>query len=206
MTRLSRDEKKALIIRAAAGVFAEKGFVKTLMAEVAAAAGIGKGTVYEYFRSKDDLFFAVYESVIQESSGTADAALARAGRKDAAGKLLALNKAIAAWIAAHKHLYTLSLEFWAASISASPVMRRRFEQSVRDIYATFRQNVTGILQEGVVAGTFKKNINAGAVASAILGSWDGLGLQAWFDPAFDLEKTAEAYIRVLIRGLQDGEQ
>ena len=77
MTRLSRDEKKTLIIRAAAGVFAEKGFVKTLMAEVAAAAGIGKGTVYEYFRSKDDLFFAVYESVIQESSGTADAALAR---------------------------------------------------------------------------------------------------------------------------------
>ena len=58
MIQLSRkEEKRALIIEAAAKVFARRGFASTLMAEIAIEAGIGKGTLYEYFDSKEDLFF-----------------------------------------------------------------------------------------------------------------------------------------------------
>lgn len=203
MKRPSRQERKEKIIQAAAGVFAEKGYTRTLVAEVAVAAQIGKGTVYEYFRSKDDLFFAVFEYVIQESSSTAEAALDRAAGKGAAEKLMVLSKAVAAWIAGHKHLYTLSLEFWAASVSASPDMRKRLEQSFKELYGTFRRIVADIIKEGMAGGAFKKNIDPKAIASAVVGSWDGLGLQAWFDPAFHIEKTAKAYMELLISGLRE---
>ncbi len=201
MKRLTRTERKEQIVAAAAGVFAEKGYSKALVAEVAVAAGIGKGTVYEYFRSKDELFFAVFEFVARESSGTAEAALARAAGKDAAGKLRALNRAVTSWIAGHTHLYTLSFEFWAASVSAVPKVRNRLEKSFQEIYGTFRKMVADIIREGVAAGTFKRKTDPYAVASAVVGSWDGLGLQSWFEPDFHLEKTAGTYMELLISGL-----
>ena len=201
--RLSRKERKEQIIRAAAGVFAEKGFSKTLVAEVAAAADIGKGTVYEYFRSKDDLFFTVFEYFKQETRRAAEAALAGAAGKDAAEKLLALSRALITWIAGHRHIYTLSLEFWAASVSASPELRDRFDGSFKETYGTFRKIVADIIQDGMTAGMFKKSINPRAMASGILGAWDGLGLQCMFDPGFQIEKTAEAYMELIINGLLD---
>lgn len=182
-------------------MFAEKGYAKALVAEVAVAADIGKGTVYEYFKSKDDLFFAVFEHVIQESSSTAETALAKAAGRDAAGRLVALSRAIASWIARHRHLYTLSMEFWAATVSASPEMRTRMGQELRDIYRRFRRIVGDIIQQGVDDGIFKKDIPPAAVAAAVVGSWDGLGVQAWFDPDFKIEKTARAFMDLIISGM-----
>jgi len=182
-------------------VFAEKGYNKTLVAEVAVAAGIGKGTVYEYFKSKDDLFFAVFQYVVQESGDTAEAALEKAVGKTAARQLTALNNAIVSWIAQHRHLYTLSMEFWAATVSASPEMRARMEKEFKNIYERFRRIVGGIIQEGVAGGVFKRNINSKAIAAAVVGSWDGLGVQAWFDPDFNIEKTSKAYMELLISGM-----
>ena len=56
-----KEDKQKQIIRAAAEVFAKKGFARTVMADIALQAGIGKGTTYEYFKSKEDLFFAVFQ-------------------------------------------------------------------------------------------------------------------------------------------------
>lgn len=199
--RPGKKERKAHIIQAAAEVFAEKGFSKTLVAEVASAADIGKGTIYEYFRSKDDLFFAVFEYYVDQSAGAAEMALTGAAEKDARGKLVVLNRALASWISAHRHIYSLSMEFWSASVSASPELRERFDQSFKEIYRTFRKIVSDIIQEGMTAGIFNRSINPRAIASGILGAWDGLGLQSFFDPDVNLEQTADVYMELVINGL-----
>lgn len=51
-----RTEKEIAIILAASEVFSEKGFYQTTVEEVAKKAGIGKGTIYLYFKDKEDLF------------------------------------------------------------------------------------------------------------------------------------------------------
>lgn len=48
--------KRRLILKAALEVFTEKGFYKAKMEEIAQQAGVGKGTIYEYFSSKENLF------------------------------------------------------------------------------------------------------------------------------------------------------
>lgn len=53
---MREKSKKELILKAAAVVFAEKGFHPTTVEEIAIRAGVGKGTVYEYFTSKEELF------------------------------------------------------------------------------------------------------------------------------------------------------
>ncbi|HHW40022.1 MAG TPA: TetR/AcrR family transcriptional regulator [Syntrophomonadaceae bacterium] len=57
--------KSAQIFEAAAGVFAEKGFHAATVEEIASRAGIGKGTVYEYFPSKEALFRAMLKAGMQ---------------------------------------------------------------------------------------------------------------------------------------------
>jgi len=69
MARKADPQKKERIIAAALTAFAQKGYAGTRIIEVAQAAGIGKGTIYEYFRSKEALFFAALEHLLAGTEG-----------------------------------------------------------------------------------------------------------------------------------------
>ncbi len=56
------DQKRLKIIAAAAELFAAQPFHKVLLSDVAEAAGVGKGTLYIYFKNKDDLYLSVLYS------------------------------------------------------------------------------------------------------------------------------------------------
>src|SRR5215471_5026751 len=56
-----RQEREALILKAAEEVFLEKGYHETSIDEIAARVGIAKGTVYLHFPSKEDLVIALAE-------------------------------------------------------------------------------------------------------------------------------------------------
>jgi len=56
--RVKTDEKLEEILEASSRVFSEKDFHEVLIDEIAEVGGIGKGTVYRYFRTKEDLYFA----------------------------------------------------------------------------------------------------------------------------------------------------
>ena len=58
MPRARTPDKEETILEAAARVFSGKPFHEVLIDDVATAAGVGKGTIYRYFQTKDDLFFA----------------------------------------------------------------------------------------------------------------------------------------------------
>lgn len=60
-TRLKPDERRILLLEAAARVFGRRGFDATRMVDVAAEAGVAKGLLYRHFPSKDALFEALLE-------------------------------------------------------------------------------------------------------------------------------------------------
>jgi len=59
------DERKTQIINAAEGVFMEKGFDQARMDDIAEETGLSKGTLYLYFKSKDDLIIAILDRMFQ---------------------------------------------------------------------------------------------------------------------------------------------
>ena len=59
--KLERTDKRDALIRAAIDTFAARGFFNAQVADVARAAGVAAGTVYLYFRSKDDLLISIFE-------------------------------------------------------------------------------------------------------------------------------------------------
>lgn len=62
----SAQEKRQLILDTATKLFSRFGFSKTSLDEIAAAAQIAKGTVYNYFPSKEELFMAAVEQKSEE--------------------------------------------------------------------------------------------------------------------------------------------
>src|SRR5919108_1581301 len=77
--------KRDAILRAAIDVFAERGYFNAQVADIARAAGVAAGTVYLYFRSKDDLLASIFERTMRECLTRARASTA--GNGDAAVRL-----------------------------------------------------------------------------------------------------------------------
>ena len=202
MARIADPQKRSQIIAAATAVFARKGYSRCRIIEVAEAAGIGKGTIYEYFRSKEDLFFAVFEQLMQETGAQMTTAM-KAMQGPAADRLAAVaDTVIRAWLP-RLDLYSLVMEFWsAATVSPS---RQHFKEAFRQAYQHFGQVLTTLIQEGQTAGEFSTEVDARKIAAALVGTWDALLLQAWLNPVFNPLNTSEAFMEVLLRGMRQAD-
>ena len=69
-------DKRDAILKAAVKVFAQNGYFKAQVADVARVAGVAAGTVYLYFRSKDDLLISIFERTMKDAIDEGKAALA----------------------------------------------------------------------------------------------------------------------------------
>jgi len=114
MPRMSRAQKKELttsqLLETAREVFLERGYHRSTLDDIADAAGFTKGAVYARFKSKDELFFALYDEWVDqrivdlERYNTPPKTFEELLRSDAR-RLMALRNAHADW-------YLLLLEFW----------------------------------------------------------------------------------------------
>src|SRR6476659_11004021 len=68
--------KRDAILRAAIDTFAERGFFNAQVADVARGAGVASGTVYLYFRGKDDLLVSIFARPMREALAEGRAAAA----------------------------------------------------------------------------------------------------------------------------------
>jgi AcrR family transcriptional regulator len=194
-----RKDKKDQIIEAAAQVFAQKGYAGAVVADIAIQANIGKGTVYEYFNSKEDLFFAVFEWFQKKTEKAATVGISSLGG-GAADRLRVLNDSLMGLWDEIKDAFVLVMEFWAASSSTQ--MRRRFKGAFKQIYDDYRGIVSSLIQDGINSGEFRSDVNPKSVAAALVGTWDALFLQGWFDNSFDPAATAKDFLDTVLRGLK----
>ncbi len=198
MARKADPTRKETIVAAAIAVFSRKGYAAARMVDVALAAGIGKGTIYEYFPSKEALFFATFEYLMTQT-GLQMEALAAGKTGSAADRLAAMAEAVlAAWMP-RLDVYGLVLEFWSAT-TTSP-QRMRFKTAFQNAYADFRKTVAALIQDGMDSGEFHNQVDVGMLAAALIGSWDALLLQAWLDPDFDPLPASRSHMAVVCKGL-----
>jgi len=196
---IDKAAKKQDIIEAAMKVFAQKGFANTKMADVAEAANIGKGTIYEYFKSKEEIFELVFNHFMESM----ETSIARAIFKitDPVEKIKVIFLSWADMIAKHTtDIVEIMLDFWAEAV------RRKDEKELEIvrldlIYDDFRKIIKSILDEGIRLGKFKP-VDTFYAASLILGAMDGLMIQ-WImnKNVFDVKKATEHSMNVFLTGI-----
>ena len=197
-TRQQKKRKRNQIIEAAARVFACSGYANAVMADIAIEANIGKGTIYEYFESKEDLFFAVFEWFQKKMEKAATVGLSSLGDK-ATERLKVLNDSLMGLWDEIKDVFVLVMEFWSASSSTR--MRQRFKAAFKQIYDNYRLIVCSLIQDGIDRGEFRPDVKPEPIAAALVGTWDAMFLQAWFDDNFDPAATAQDFLETVLRGL-----
>jgi AcrR family transcriptional regulator len=194
---VDRSEKTARILKAAVDVFVRRGYRVATIEEIAERAGIGKGTVYLYFRSKDEILMAVFNECMDRMLGQMEGWIGNAEAK-AADRLQAINDIALAGVDEMRPLFPLFFEFWAA---AAGDFKERIAPVYRRIYDRLRKDIASVIEDGVRGGEFQAGIDAPAVASLWVGAVDGLGLQAWFEPSLDIHRLGHGFFRAILHGL-----
>ncbi len=193
----TKGDKRRLLVKSAASVFAEKGYASTRVADIAERAGVGKGTVYEYFRSKEELLFAVFESINFDISARMDEALASGETaEEQLHELLRLGADVAS---EQIDLQPVILDFWAASRGKG--FEEDYRRSAVDSYTFFRNLVADFIRKGQENGDFKASIDPAALAVMIVATVDGLGIQLYFDRSIDPYRITETFGRILYQNL-----
>ncbi len=193
---VDRDARRRQIVEAAASQFARTGFEATLMDDVAAAAGVSKGSLYASFTNKEDLFYAVFEWLQGQLLQTSLAHMKVGG--SAKEQLVAFAEAGVGAFVDHVALYPVTLEVWAAA--AKTGTRHRFAEAMQRLYVDYRSQISVLLRAAQGAGEIRRDAEIEVLSAVLVGAVDGLLLQYWLDPKFD----PRAWVRVFLQSLFDG--
>lgn len=156
-------DKRARIIRAAMKVFAQKGFYNAKVSEVAREAGVADGTIYLYFRNKDDILISMFEDQMKDIITDMGRELEKEVdplRKLERFALFHLNI-----IETRKELAeVLQVEVRQSSKFMKEYSNRKFAQ-----YVNF---ISSIIKEAQAKGLIRKDVMPGIAKRAFFGALD----------------------------------
>ena len=195
---VDKEEKRNLIIEAAVRVIAKLGFANAKMLQIAEAAGIGKGTIYEYFKSKEELFHAIINANMKEMTSQISKRIRK--YENPKDKLQAyFDEWAKIFDSPFMEFAEIMLDFWAEGLR-SEHKDKGFD--LNKMYADYRVQLQDILNEGIETGYFKPEINSLVLASIIFGALDGIMIQWILDKTiFDLSEAVDEFARVTIDGI-----
>lgn len=187
-------DKRERILKAAIKVFARKGFYAARVSEIAKAAGVADGTIYLYFRNKDDVLTSVFETRITRLV-------------DALREIVASD---ASFEARFRRIVELQLGVLEGQRDLAEVLTVNLRQSTKLLkqYATpfflqYLEVIAGLVAEAQRDGIIRAEVHPRVVARALWGALDGVAL-TWAiggGEAGQLAKAAPQVASVFLAGL-----
>lgn len=191
--RSVNTDKRARIMDAAIKVFAERGFHTATVAEIARAAGVADGTIYLYFKSKDDLLLRLFDEKMTQLLADARAALAEERRAP---------EKLRRFIQLHLSLVERNPELAQVLIVELRQSAQFLKTADRNKLAAYVDLIAEVVRAGQESGEIVPTIAPAAVKRAIFGALDELAL-GWLQSGrrANLKKTASDVADWLVRGL-----
>ncbi|WP_411083072.1 TetR/AcrR family transcriptional regulator [Streptomyces sp. cmx-18-6] len=205
--------RRDMILKAAVRVFARQGFAATRVDDIAAEAGIAKGSVYLSFDSRDALLAAAFEAYAAGSRTVIQQA--RAGTGDGLERLARLVRSVVDLVVAEPDLARILVDLWAAGRGegaaavddASAVSAPAVTASVLDVpgvYREYRAVVAELLAEAEAQGILRSGVGEGH-AAVVVGAIEGCVLQWIVDPALPIAELTAPLVEMCVEGLRRGE-
>ena len=191
-------QRRAEIIRAAAGVFKENGFRATKLGDVADALDMDRASLYYYVGGKEELFHEVVGGAVAANADAAEAI--HQGPGTAPEKLRAL---ITGLMVSYAENYPFLYVYIQENLSAVSRERSPWSREMRKHNKRYENAVVEIVQAGIDEGTLRADLTAWVVAYGIIGmvAWSN----RWFNPnscAVDAQTIGRNYADVVVDGLR----
>ncbi|MCP4113983.1 MAG: TetR/AcrR family transcriptional regulator [Desulfobacteraceae bacterium] len=191
--RKERSDKYYSMLNAAGIVFARLGFYKATISQIAAEAGVADGTIYLYFKNKDDILYQFmnyksgrfFEIMRQAVDGTDPADI----------KLRKLIRC---------HLREFQDDRDMAVIFQSEVRYRRdVAPHIKDLSNIYFDLLTEIIEQGQNDGILRQNLFMGLVKRFVLGAVEGV-INTWVaaEGKYDLVSMADPLVDLYLGGIE----
>jgi len=190
----SGGEKRDRILRAAVKIFSRKGFFNSKVSEIARAAEVADGTIYLYFRNKEDLLISLFEEKMGEVVADVRRRIADGGNSLEKLKIFIEN-----------HMDLLERE--AGLVEVLQVELRQSTKFLKDYtpvkFFEYLEIISDILEEGRREGVLRPDLNISIARRAIFGALDELSLTYILSrkPKYHPTVTAAELCRLLLEGL-----
>ena len=185
---VDKEEKRRNIALSCQEILYEKGIENLTVSQIAKTAGVGKGTIYEYFENKEDIVFEIISTVVQGNLQQLEALVQ--APLTTREKLFLFGYAIFDGEAGEKHLKIFK-EFLGISLTRhSPAMLAFSEQTE----AQFQSLLARIIREGIDRGEIEERF-AHAAGSLIIFS-NGLVIDSC-RKNFDVKQELNAFLDLL---------
>ena len=202
-----RDDSgmQSRLMDAAMTAFSRKGLNDCRMSDIAAAAGLARGTAYLYFRGKEQLMLSMYKLYSSRIIESQKAMLAKAG--DLTARQL-LDRACQACLRSGiSHRRTFGLWFQFLALGSSPSMGKAVRKTLAETYRGHSAYFENLVEKGKSSGEFQQNANSRAVASALVGLLEGLMIRQYADAGLtDLARDYSELVRLILDGISAGDK
>jgi AcrR family transcriptional regulator len=190
------EERKNQILEAAVAVFARLGFQQARMDDIASQAGLSKGALYLYYKSKDAIIAALLKYFFAQEFKRLQAFVEADQQESIYEQLLNLTRQLAAAMEWMAKLMPIAFEFYAIA-----GRNKEVHQFLKEYYKTYRTELALLIQRGIDRGEFR-TVDAEATATTLAAVYEGLALLFFVDPqAHQWAEQAETSVRLLLEGL-----
>src|SRR6187200_1477879 len=163
VTRIEKTDKRDALLRAAIETFAARGFFNAQVADVARTAGVAAGTVYLYFRGKDDLLISIFERTMKEA--IADGRQSLAALDDPIERLREIARLHLGRLGRDK---ALAVVFQVELRQSTKFMERFSATHLREYLGVIRT----VIADGQARGVFQSAISPTLAAKLFFGALD----------------------------------
>jgi TetR/AcrR family fatty acid metabolism transcriptional regulator len=187
-------DKREAILRAAVKVFARKGYFNSKVADIAGEAGIADGTVYLYFKSKDEILHSIFDRAME--------VFIAEGRRELAGLEKPEDKL--------RRIAELHLERLGSDRDLAVVFQVELRGSVKFMqefsaagFADYLDIIRETIEEGRQSGVFRKDIKPVVAAKILYGSLDEM-VTNWIlsKKKYPLAPMAEEVLKTFFYGVE----
>ena len=192
--RVAGGDKREAILRAATSVFAHNGYFNSKVADIARAAGVADGTVYLYFKSKEDILHSIFDRSVEEALGAARKQIESVS--DPKEKL--------------RQIALLHLERLGADRDLAVVFQVELRGSTKFMvefsaagFAEYLALIRATFEEGQRTGVFRSDLNANVVAKVLFGALDEMATN-WIlsKRRYKLAPMADQVLDIFLNGVK----
>ena len=189
-------DKREAILRAATRVFAGNGYFNSKVADIAREAGVADGTVYLYFKSKEEILHSIFDRTMEEAIAE--------GRKQLETVTDPREKL--------RRIARLHLERMGADRDLAVVFQVELRGSTKFMeefsaagFAEYLGLIHGVIAEGQAAGVFRVGLNAKVAAKLFFGALDEMATN-WIlsQRRYKLVPLADQVLDIFLNGVSAG--
>ena len=196
MARRKSDDKRQRILQAAVKVFAKKGYFAARISEIAKKADVADGTIYLYFKNKEDILVNLFDEVMAEHIEKAQVYLSAA--ESAPAKLQAIAEHHLGMLGGNREL---AIVFQVELRQSTQFMERFTASWLADYFAL----VHDVIEQGQREGTLRADLPRKVVVKAFFGALDEM-VTSWVigGRQYELKRLAGPVVDLLLRGAATG--